>query len=210
MREKKCKADACSTTFVPKRPMQVVCSPKCAIEYGEQRRRKKLERQRRQETRAAREGLKGYSDLAKEAQTAFNAYIRFRDRDQPCISCGEKRPPKFTGGAWDCGHFLTIGAHPELRFCELNAHKQCKSCNSGVQRRGRTVRAVHDPERHATIHASYRANLIGRVGLRSVEWLEGPHEAANWTLQDLRNIRDECRRKLRDLKRTSPDARAGA
>ena len=39
-------------------------------------------------TRAKRESLKSKAQWAKEAQTEFNRFIRLRDADQPCISCG--------------------------------------------------------------------------------------------------------------------------
>lgn len=119
------------------------------------------------------------------AQTAFNAFIRARDNDLPCISCGRtdadvKQTDGWkTGGAWDCGHFLTRGAFPELRFEELNAHKQCKSCNGGSDKYAKKTQLVRD---------GYRINLIKKIGLDKVEWLEGPHEPKKYTCAELKEI----------------------
>ena len=44
------------------------------------------------EAKAAKESLKTASDYVKEAQTAFNAYIRARDRNKPCMRPGRNGP----------------------------------------------------------------------------------------------------------------------
>ncbi|STV05254.1 protein NinG [Klebsiella pneumoniae subsp. ozaenae] len=67
----------------------------------------------------------------------------------------------------DCGHFKTVGAYPELRFEERNAHKQCKSCNAG---------AGKYTAKEATVAQQYEAGLIARYGQEYVDWLNGPHE----------------------------------
>ena len=154
----------------------------CALVVG----RVDAQRKQRRETKAARERLKTRSDFLKEAQQAFNAYIRERDADKPCISSGKTslRDP-LTGGAWDCGHYRSIGSCPELRFCELNAHKQTKRDNRQLS--GNVV--------------EYRKGLIERIGLENVEWLEGPHRARKYTADDLKEIRDHYRRKTRELLR---------
>ena len=40
---------------------------------------------------------------------------------------------------------------------------------------------------------------IERIGSGVVDWLEGPHLPAKWTVDELRAIRDDYRRKLREL-----------
>jgi len=119
------------------------------------------------------------------AQAAFNKFIRLRDKDLVCISClrtneqvGDTDSWK-VGGAWDCGHFLTRGAFPELRFEELNAHKQCKSCNGGSDKYAKKTQLVRD---------DYRINLIDKIGLDKVEWLEGKHEPKKYTCEELKEI----------------------
>ena len=132
-------------------------------------------------------------ELTKEAQEAFNDFIRERDRDLPCIDCGHfSDGQNKTGGKWDAGHFLTIGGYPELRFNEDNCHKQLKSCNAGSGKYRKKDRTVSD---------GYRINLISKIGLEAVERLEGPHEMPHWTHDELRSIRDGYRQKLKELKK---------
>lgn len=175
-RRKKCRA--CREWFRPWNTMQTACSPRCALEVMEQEK----EKAKRKEMRQRKEKLKTRSDWMKEAQQAFNAYIRARDEGKPCISCGTLNPTPSRGGAWDCGHYRSVGACPELRFEELNSHRQCKQCNSYMS--GKVV--------------EYRIRLIERIGQESVDWLEGPHEPRKYTIEDLREIRDYYRRKVKE------------
>lgn len=150
-------------------------------------------KQERAEHRERKQRIKTRSEWLKEAQAAFNTYIRARDDGLPCICCGEYGDGLHgRGGEWDAGHYLSRGAYPELRFVETNCHRQLKSCNAGSNkyaRKGRTVRE------------GYRERLIERIGLEKVEWLEGPHEAPKYTIDELRIIRDTYRAKLKELRR---------
>ena len=60
--------------------------------------------------------------LIKSATRHFNEFIRNRDQDKPCISCGKYN-------ATQAGHFYSAGHYPALRFDEDNCHKQCVGCN---------------------------------------------------------------------------------
>jgi hypothetical protein len=126
-----------------------------------------------------REAIKTRSQWMKEAQTAFNAYIRARDQDKSCVSCGRHHE-----GQWHAGHYLSTGARPELRFNEDNCHKQCQPCNTHL---------------HGNL-VMYRAELIRRIGLYAVERLEGPQTPKKYTIPDLKEIRDEYREKLRNIR----------
>lgn len=146
--------------------------------------RKKRERA---QTRARREALERIPDLIRAAQREFNAYIRARDEGRPCICCG--RHPEgsaLTGGEWDCGHYRSTGSASHLRFNEDNAHRQLKVCN-----RHGAGRAV-----------DYRIGLIERIGLARVEALETDNAVRKWTREELREIRDTYRAKLKELRRT--------
>ena len=159
MRRKKCKA--CGEMFIPDRPMQKTC-PKyeCAITVGRQ-----ISKQaERRADRAKRLAIKTMSQLKAEAQKEFNAYIRLRDADRPCISCGRHHL-----GQWHAGHYLTTAAHPELRYDPRNCHKQCAPCNNHLS--GNIV--------------AYRQGLVARYGSPLVEWLEGPHQPKRYTRDDL-------------------------
>ena len=175
--------------------LQKCCSIPCAIEYVKIQTEKKKAKEHNEAQKLARaelkkrkEALKSRSDWMKDAQTAFNAWIRWRDRSEPCISCGCTNPPNLHGGQWDAGHYLSVGSHPELRFNEANCHKQCKSCNAGA---GKYARKNH------TVAQEYRIHLIERVGADVVEALEGPHEPAKYTIDELKAIRDKYRKMLR-------------
>ncbi len=108
-----------------------------------------------------------------------NQYIRLRDADLPCVSCG-----RFHDGQWHAGHFRSAGGHPELRFEPLNIWRQCAPCNT--HKSGDLV--------------NYRAELVRRIGAEKVEWLEGPHEAKRYTIDDLKAIKAEYRAKIKALK----------
>ena len=119
-------------------------------------------------TRQKRESLKSKAQHAKEAQTAFNAFVRERDADQPCISCG-----RWHNGQYHAGHYLSVGARPELRFTESNVHKQCAPCNTHLS--GNAV--------------LFRRGLVAKLGMELVEWLEGPHEPRRDTVDSLKAIK---------------------
>lgn len=161
--------------------LQQVCSTACALQLARARREKK-ERKHWQERKRA---LKTNRELIKEAQALFNKFIRLRDKGRPCISCG--RNPNdanlITGSRWDCGHYRSVGSCPELRFEELNAHKQCVSCNQ--HKSGNAV--------------EYRLNLIARIGLDKVEWLEGKHIAKHYSRDDLLELKEVYRMKIKAL-----------
>lgn len=196
----------CKKTFKPKTLYEWWCSdqhkdeliPKLAAE-ARHRRLQKAERRLKDEAQQERRNhkirkldLKSDSYFKKQAQQAFNTFIRLRDHDQPCISCGITNPPDLHGGQWDCGHFKTVGGFPELRFVECNAFRQCKSCNAGSAKYGAKA---------ATVEKMYRASLAEKFGQELVDWLDGPHEMTNYRRDDFIRIRDEYRAKARELKK---------
>ena len=178
MKQKTCKQ--CRKKFEPSRPMQAVCSPACAVNLAQ----KKREKVERSEIRRRKEAAKTRSELLKEAQAAFNAYIRERDAYLPCISCGRHH-----AGQYHAGHYLSTGARPELRFDESNVHKQCQPCNTHL---------------HGNL-VLYRAALIEKVGMARVEWLEVPHEQKKYTHDELRKIKGEYKAKAKSIKEARGD-----
>ena len=87
------------------------------------------------------------------------------------------------GGDWDAGHYRSTGSAPHMRFDEANCHAQLKQCN-----RYGGGRAV-----------DYRIGLIARIGLDEVERIEADQTVRKWTIPELREIRDEYRRKAKAL-----------
>jgi len=50
--------------------------------------------------------------------------------------------------------------------------------------------------------SAYRPRLIEKIGLQAVEELEADNTVQKWTIDDLRQIKEKYRQKLRDLKTT--------
>jgi len=192
---KKCRI--CKTEYAPFNSLQKVCSPGCAIELVKADQAKAegcRAKERRKDTRRRKEALKTRSDRIEEAKTPCHTYIRTRDRDDPCISCGRydwEIKERYTGGKWDAGHYKSKGAFPELRFHPMNIHKQCKSCNGGS---GKYAKKNH------TVSQQYKENLIKKIGQDMVDWLDGPHGAQNWVIDDLIEIKQYYREQLKYLK----------
>lgn len=165
----------CQGEYTKARMEQIVCSIACA------RRIPVVARNTiKAEKRAAKvklESLKTRAKWIQETQQAFNSMIRARDELLGCISCGTR------DGKVNAGHYLSTGARPELRFEPLNVHRQCERCNTYL---------------HGNLIA-YRTELIRRIGLAAVEWLEGPHEPKKWTIPELKAMRDAFRRMKKEL-----------
>jgi len=164
----------CKYCRKPKAPFRAglssFCDIECAIAFAKKKApevRAKIEKNNDRERLAILNQT--VTHWRPKAQNAFNRFIRLRDHDKPCISCGKtgaeiSDKDLITGSRWDCGHYLSVGAAPELRFTEDNAHKQCTRCNSQLS--GNSVK--------------YRINLVKRIGQYRVDILEGPHEIPRW------------------------------
>lgn len=186
MKQKKCRI--CSEQFTPRTSMHIVCSVDCSRKYAEKLKEKEKGRratQERIEKREKRAELKTRREWLKDAQAAFNAFIRYRDKDKPCISCGRPLAASSIGGGYDAGHYRSVGSAPHLRFEPFNCHAQCKQCN-----RYKSGNAV-----------DYRLGLITRIGLINVELLEADQEPRKFSIDDLKEIIATCKSKLKELKR---------
>lgn len=182
-KKKTCINPVCEVEFVPARLGQKVCGYQCGLAIApanQETARKELAKIERKEIKARREKLKSRSEHMKDTQQAFNAWVRARDAAQPCISCG-----RFHQGNNDAGHYRTVASAPELRFEPLNCHLQCSPCNT--HKSGDIV--------------NYRINLVLRIGVEKVEWLEGPHEPRKYTIEDLKALTAHYRALTRELKR---------
>lgn len=179
---KSCKNPACRASFVPQRLGQAVCNYTCGLaikEVNQEKARKSLAQVERREIKVRKEKLKSRADHLKDTQQAFNAWVRERDAELPCISCGRHHQ-----GKYDAGHYRTVGSNPALRFEPLNCHRQCSPCNTQLS--GNIV--------------NYRIALVKRIGAEAVDWLEGPHEAKKYTVEELKAMTADYRAKTRELK----------
>ena len=178
-RPKKCRV--CPEKFTPRKALQIVCSPACALLHAQrqgEKQRKALDKIERKAIREAKERVKPRSAYMREAQAAFNAWVRERDAEQPCISCGRHHQ-----GKYDAGHYRSVGSNPALRFEPLNCHKQCVPCNQ--HKSGNAI--------------EYRIGLVARVGAETVAWLEEPHEPKRYSIDDLKAIKAKYKALTREL-----------
>jgi len=189
VKQKTCKV--CRAKFTPARPLQTTCSIPCAIEWGIKAAEKKtaLERKAEKKNDALRKkALKSRSDWMKDAQAAVNAWVRFRDRDQPCISCGT-----FNATAWHAGHFYSTAARPDLRLDPANIHRQCAQCNLYLS---------------GNLN-EYRKNLPSRIGQAELDRLDGPPTNQRMTAEVIKEICAEFKARLKqETKRPSPNSGA--
>lgn len=186
MKQKTCKV--CKAEFEPQKMGQKVCSPDCAISLAVSERGKAVKVAQVKERKAdkvQREKMKSKAQWIAEAQTAFNAYVRERDRRSgyPCISSG--KPLDWTGNAVDAGHYRSRGSAPHLRFDERNCHAQSK----------------HDNRYAAGNIVGYRIGLIARIGQEAVDALESDQSTKRYTVDDLRQIKATYSEKTKQLKK---------
>lgn len=142
----------------------MVCSLQCAMVEG----KKATRRQEKRDNRAKKQQLKTRGQHLKDAQKAFNRWIRVRDTG--CISCGTENP----NIQYCAGHYFTVGGYPELRFNEDNVHRQCnKNCNL---------------ELSGNI-AAYRVRLLAKIGPERLATLEGPHKPKHYSIDEINAIK---------------------
>jgi hypothetical protein len=149
MKDKNCKV--CKILFTPVQFAQVVCNYKCAIEHSKNLKKEKDIRDWRVEKKTLKDKLKTLSEYEAEAKKSFQKWIRLRDQNLPCISCGVDDTDLFDGG-----HYFKAEIFSGLIFDERNVNKQCRKCN----------RFLGGNE------LQYRKGLIKRYGIDFVNQLE--------------------------------------
>lgn len=192
----------CREWFHPAREGQVVCSFECASAIGKKqtakareaakavavKRQRESEKEGRQRRRAKRESFKTKAQWDKEAQSAFNRYIRIRDEGKPCVSCGSPLIGKsnyLTGSAIDASHYRSRGAASHLKFNVFNVHSACTRCNRQLS--GNAI--------------EYRIHLIERIGLDRVERLEADNVPRRFDIPYLQRIKSIFTRRARALEK---------
>ena len=159
-------------------PAGFFCDYDHAIKWANDKAEKARLLAQAQDLKARKEKLKTRGDWLKELQTIFNRFIRLRDQGQPCISC-----QKVDNGSHQrhASHYRSVGANPELRFCELNVWASCAQCN-GMQS-GNLI--------------NYRIALVNKLGNGKVEWLEGPHKPLKLTIDDIKLMKVVYKNKIK-------------
>ena len=154
--------------------LQIVCSPKCGVEYARKAKAKEWRREKKQRL----EKLKSRNDYLAEAQKAFNHYIRLRDAGEGCISCGNRAAVQY-----HAGHYRTVKAASALRFDPDNAHIQCSQCN------------LHDSGNIS----EYRIHLRRKIGDWRLERIENDRRKLECTKEEIIEIRDYYRAEVRRM-----------
>ena len=174
--EMRCKT--CREKFEPKTFNQKNCFKNQECINAELELKKKLHSKSwNKEKKERKEKLKTNSDYLKELQVIFNKWIRLRDQGLNCISC--QKPAKKE----NAGHYRSVGGNPELRFEPLNNNLQCEYCNTYL---------------HGNL-IDYRINLIKKIGLDKVEFLEGRHEPKHYSIDQIKGLKVMYRLKIKAL-----------
>lgn len=183
---KKCRI--CSDKFIPRSTTQIVCSGPCGYLYQKRQKEKQqheAEAKSRREWRERKAALKPLKHWEDMTQRVVNDYVRERDRNLPCISCGTWETVQ-----WEAGHYRSRGAASHLRYTEDNIHRQCHRCN--VQLSGN--------------QQQYRINLVAKIGLERVLALENNNTPHRYTREELDTLRALYRAKLRALIKQQEEA----
>lgn len=160
----------CGKEFLPYTTTQPVCSVNCLMEYNSEKEVKKRVKQMKKD-------LLTHKDYLNILQVVFNKYIRIRDKDKGCITCSRPFRDKF-----DAGHFLSVGAYPNLRFNEDNVHGQCVHCNQHL---------------HSN-NAEYFVRLPERIGLeRFNKLLEQRKEPLKLTIPEIKILIEKYKKLCR-------------
>ena len=151
----------------------------CMSEYS----MKHLKKTKLAEKAKGRRALKQFNDsdrsvMLRRAQKVVNEYIRLRD-GKKCISCKYEG----TGRKWNAGHFKAQGGNSALRFHHDNIHSQCEQCNTYLS--GNLV--------------PYRENLIEKIGIEKVEWLESTKNIKKWSIDELKDIITDHKKLIKEL-----------
>lgn len=105
--------------------------------------------------------------LLKKTERIFNEWVRNRDRDEMCISCG--KPGN------QAGHWIAVSKSSFLRFHPDNVNIQCGGCNGPLK--GNPIR--------------YRIGLVRKIGedrVKELERLWAENRAHKWSRADLESI----------------------
>lgn len=171
-------------------PLRPFCSDNCLesfvkdfSEKAYKRKKKQLEKaakDQRKKDRATREKLKTVGQYEIDAKKVFQKWIRMRDKDLPCISCGKNAE------SYDGGHYFKSELYSGLIFHEDNCNKQCVYCNQHL----------HGNE------SNYRIGLVKKIGEERVRWLEDNKDRLRtfpYSKNELIEIKKKYQKLLKEL-----------
>lgn len=153
-------------------------NPECAFKLHQmtvERHNKEESRKFKAETKRRKKALRSRTEWFDILQVLVNQYVLYRDRNEPCCTCGTTKPDV----KYDAGHYRSRGACQELRFELTNIHKQCSvTCN------------VHGSGKRA----EYNEFIKEKYGEDHYNWLIGPHPTLKEQFPHWEDIEKECQR----------------
>lgn len=182
----------CRQKFQPFKSFDKVCGNiECKVSFGvkaaaksKAKREAEMRRKAISEKKADKEKLArlkpGY--LEGKAQDAINEYVRVRDYDKPCISCGKSA---YSCTKWDAGHLKTRGANSFLRYHLWNINKQCVSCN----------------QHNSGMVAEHERGIVARYGQARLDFLLTAPRLRRYSDEYLIRLAEIFRKKTRILKK---------
>jgi hypothetical protein len=147
----KCKTKGCTNEFIQYNSLTNICVT-CAIEKSKKIVAKKYNTEEKERKKRYQENTKTYTQKVNEVKKVFQAWVRKRDENLPCISCEST----FSNPFWHGGHYKKAEIYRGLIFNELNVNKQCAKCNIFLNGN----------------ESNYRQGLVNRYGIEKVEYLE--------------------------------------
>ena len=142
--------------------------------------RKRVEKEKRNKERENKEKRKSIAQLVQEARKPFQRWVRKRDANKPCVSCGS-----VDSSIWDAGHFYKAEIYSGLIFHEDNVHKQCRKCNTYLNGN----------------ENNYRKGLEKRFGIDFLKELDNKANSLRsykYTREELLSIKKEYQNKLKN------------
>jgi hypothetical protein len=142
--------------------------------------KKEVKQKEKKRTQQKKEQLKTHKDWLKDLQKVFNKYIRLRDKNQPCISCGVSVDWKKSNAS----HFFSVGKVPQLRFNEDNVHKSCVRCNKHL---------------HGNL-IEYSIRLPKRIGQKRYEkLLDSRNTTLKLSIPEIKELIKKYKEKIKNL-----------
>ena len=182
MKNKLIKCKICETKFECFNSLRPYCSYECGAKYAVKLQENKKAKDWKVKKADMKSNLLTHKDYIKMLQVVFNTYIRERDKDLPCVSCNTFHCEEF-----HAGHYLA-STYQYHRFNPTNVHKQCSRCNTHL--RGNLI--------------PYRIELIKRIGLNEVEYLENSrHMMLEITIPELKEKIKEYKQKINEYLKKS-------
>lgn len=169
----------CKEKFEPVRFNQKYClDPECVKAWVSEAKNQNWKKTKKK----MQADIETVQELMKAAQIVFNKFIRIRDKNQLCISCGSKLENKF-----DAGHYFSSGGHKAITFDEDNVHGQCVACNQW---------------KHGNL-IQYQIGIEQRIGgERLIQLHEKAHKSVKYTREELRDLIANYKQKIKDLEKS--------